>query len=126
MDQSTMEGIHQIEIRRLKVSCHIGVPEEERALPQQLRVSVKLTVSSPFHAMGDEISRTLDYAALAAAIQDLASSRPRRLIETLAADIAGLVTRSPLVSAVEVTVEKFILPDTECVAVHLRREREPV
>ena len=121
-----MEDLHQIEIRRLKVSCHIGVPEEERALPQQLRVSVKLTVSSPFHAMADEISRTLDYAALAGAIQDLASARPRRLIETLASDVASHVMRFPVVTAVEVTVEKFILPDTECVAVHLRRERKTV
>ena len=121
-----MADLHEIEIRRLKVSCHIGVPEEERALPQQLRVSVKLSVSSPFHAMVDEISRTLDYAALASSIQDLASSRPRRLIETLAADVASLVLEFPVVTAVEVTVEKFILPDTECVAVHLRRERQPV
>lgn len=121
-----MADLHEIEIRRLKVSCHIGVPEEERALPQQLRVSVKLSVSTPFQAMADEISRTLDYAALAGAIQDLAAARPRRLIETLASDVARQVMESPLVTAVEVTVEKFILPDTECVAVHLRRERQPV
>lgn len=121
-----MAGFHEIEIRRLKVNCHIGVPEEERALPQSLRVTVKLSVSTPFHAMADEISRTLDYAALASAIQDLASSRPRRLIETLASDVAGLVMRFPVVMVVEVTVEKFILPDTECVAVHLRRERQAV
>jgi dihydroneopterin aldolase len=121
-----MEDLHQIEIRRLKVNCHIGVPEEERALPQQLRVTVKLSLAKPFHAMADEISRTLDYAALAAAIQDLASSRPRRLIETLAADVASHVMRFAAVTTVEVTVEKFILPDTECVAVHLRRERQPV
>lgn len=121
-----MESFHQIEIRRLKVSCHIGVPEEERALPQQLRVTVKLSSATPFEAMSDEISRTLDYAALASAIQDLASARPRRLIETLAVDVADLVLESPVVTSVEVTVEKHILPDTECVAVHLRRERQPV
>lgn len=118
-----MADVHEIEIRRLKVSCHIGVPEEERALPQQLRVSVKLTTATPFGAMGDEISRTIDYAALASAIQDLSSARPRRLIETLAADVADLVLESPVVTSVEVTVEKHILPDTECVAVHLRRGR---
>jgi dihydroneopterin aldolase len=117
---------HEIEIRRLKVNCHIGVPDEERALPQQLRVTVKLSISTPFDAMADEIARTLDYAALASEIQDLASSRPRRLIETLAADIATLVLDFPVVAAVEVAVEKFILPDTECVAVRLRRERPAV
>lgn len=119
-------SLYQVEIRRLKVSCHIGVPEEERALPQHLRITVRLTCSTPFEAMGDEISRTLDYAALASAIQDLSSARPRRLIETLAADVADLVLESPVVSSVEVTVEKHILPDTECVAVHLQRDRQPV
>lgn len=121
-----MADLHQIEIRRLKVRCHIGVPDEERAVPQELLASVTVTVATPFAAMDDGISRTLDYAALAGAIRELAAARPRRLIETLAADIAALVLDFPAATAVDVTVEKFILPDTECVAVHLRRERGPL
>jgi dihydroneopterin aldolase len=121
-----MNAFQQIEIRRLKTRCHIGVPDEERALPQELLVSVKLSVTTPFHAMADDLARTLDYAALAGEIQRLAAARPRRLIETLAADVAALGLESAGVAAVEVTVEKFILPDTECVAVHLRRVSEPV
>ena len=118
-----MAAFHRIEIRRLKVRCHIGVPDEERASPQELWVTVKISTAASFESMADDIARTLDYAALAGAVQRLAAARPRRLIETLAADIAGLAMDFPAAAAVEVTVEKHILPDTECVAVHLRRER---
>lgn len=118
-----MAESHRIEIRRLRVSSHIGVPDEERATAQELRVSVVIHVATAFAAMADDLERTLDYAALALEIQALAAARPRRLIETLASDIADHVLAARAVAAVEVVVEKFILPDTECVAVSLRRER---
>jgi dihydroneopterin aldolase len=118
-----MAELHQIEIRRLRVQTFIGVPDEERSQPQELRVSVVLEVDLPFAAMGDEIGRTLDYAALAGELQALAAARPRRLIETLAADFAAHALGLAGVAAVEVLVEKFILPETDCVAVRLRRER---
>ena len=61
---------------------------------------------------------------MALEIQTLAASKPRRLIETLALETADLLlTRHPLQS-VAVTIEKHILPDTECVAVHLVRSRK--
>lgn len=117
---------HRIEIRGLRVSSHIGVPDEERAAAQELRVGVVIELAMPFAAMADDLARTLDYAALAGEIQALAAERPRRLIETLASDIAGHVLAADGVDAVEVVVEKFILPETECVAVSLRRERGAV
>jgi dihydroneopterin aldolase len=121
-----MADFHHIEIRRLRVTTRVGVPEEERAVPQELRVSVVITVATAFADMADDLDQTLDYAALAGGIQALAAARQRLLIETLASDIAGHVLTSPGVSAVEITVEKFILPDTDCVAVRLRRERRPL
>jgi dihydroneopterin aldolase len=117
-----MSEFHRIEIRRLRVSSHIGVPDAERAAAQELRVSVVIHVATPFAAMADDLARTLDYAALALEIQALAAARPRRLIETLAADIADHIMAAEGVVVVEVVVEKFILPDTDCVAVSLRRE----
>jgi dihydroneopterin aldolase len=118
-----MSEFHRIEIRRLRVNSHIGVPDEERATAQELRVSVRIDMATPFAAMADDLARTLDYAALALEIQALAAARPRRLIETLAADIADHILAAEGVAAVEVELEKFILPDTDCVAVSLRRER---
>jgi dihydroneopterin aldolase len=115
-----MEESREIEIRRLRVVTHIGVPDDERAVPQELRVSLVIRLATPFAEMADDIGNTLDYAALASGIQLLAASRPRLLIETLASDIAGHVLDFPRVSGVEVTVEKYILPDTDFVAVRLR------
>ena len=112
-----------IEIRRLRVPTRIGVPDEERAAEQVLLVTVRMVSSQGFDGLADEISRTIDYAAVAAEIQAFAASKPRRLIETLAVEIAGfLLDRHPLQS-VSITIEKHILPDTECVAVHVVRER---
>jgi dihydroneopterin aldolase len=118
-----MESEARIEIRRLKVRTFIGVPEEERASAQDLRVSVSIAPRLGFAVMEDEIGRTVDYAALAAGIQELALARPRKLIETLAADIAAFVLEAPEAVAVEVLIEKFILPDTDCVAVRVTSGR---
>lgn len=112
-----------IEIRRLRVDTHIGVPEEERSAPQTLWLTVRMTPSQGFDGLHDDIARTVDYHAVAVALQGLAAAKPRRLIETLALEVADhLFAHHPL-SAVAVTIEKHILPDTECVAVHLERRR---
>lgn len=113
----------QIEIRRLKVSTHIGVPEEERAEAQTVLLTVKMTPSQGFDGLADEISRTIDYFSVSLEIETLAASKPRRLIETLAVEVAEhLLSNHPL-RHVAVTIEKHILPNTECVAVHLERSR---
>ncbi|HVJ44906.1 MAG TPA: dihydroneopterin aldolase [Luteolibacter sp.] len=113
----------QIEIRRLKVKTFIGVPDEERANEQTLLVTIRMTPSQGFDGLADEISRTVDYYAVSLEIEALAAEKPRKLIETLAVDIANhLLTHHPLERAA-VTIEKHILPNTECVAVHVERSR---
>jgi FolB domain-containing protein len=112
-----------IEIRRLEVTTRIGVPDEERAEPQRLWITVAMDPSQGFDGLADDIARTVDYHAVACEISSLAAARPRRLIETLATEIAGhLLSHHPL-CCVRVTIEKRILPDTDCVAVSLERRR---
>ena len=112
-----------IEIRRLRVSTHIGVPDEECAHAQTLWLTVRMVPSQGFNGLADDLSRTIDYAVVAQEIQSLASAKSRRLIETLAVETAAwLLGRYPLQS-VAVTLEKHILPDAECVAVHVERRR---
>jgi FolB domain-containing protein len=112
-----------IEIRSLRVSTIIGVPDEERAVPQTLLVTVKMTPSQNFAGLADEISRTIDYHRVSLEIETLAAARPRRLIETLATDIAGHLLGNHPLAHVAITIEKHILPNTECVAVHIERTR---
>ncbi len=112
-----------IEIRRLQVRTHIGVPDEERAEAQTLWLSVRMLPSQGFDGLADDISRTIDYYAVALEIQALAASKPRNLIETLAVETADFLLGKHPLKSVAITIEKHILPDTECVAVHLERSR---
>jgi len=111
-----------IHIEALELSAHIGVPEEERARAQRLTATLVLEPKRGFGDLGDEIANTVDYFAVCEAVRKLAAARPRRLIETLAEEIAQLVLTQFRVSAVEVEIRKYILPDTRYVAVRLRRE----
>ena len=123
MTNHPMHTPDTIEIRRLRVSARIGVTDEECARVQTLWLTVRMVPSQGFIGLADKLSRTIDYAAVAREIQSLASSAPRRLIETLAVETADwLLVRHPLQS-VAITLEKHILPDTECVAVHVERRR---
>jgi len=112
-----------IEIRRLQLTTHIGVPDDERAAEQTLLATIRMAPCGGFEGLHDKIEHTVDYHAVALEIQALAAAKPRNLIETLAREIAGHLLINHPVAAVDVTIEKHILPDTECVAVHLRRER---
>lgn len=119
-----MNAADVIEIRRLRVLTHIGVPELERASAQALFITLRMVPSLGFLGLADDLSLTIDYSLVAEQITTLAAARPRHLIETLALDIAEHVLAQHAVVRVAVTVEKSILPNTECVAVHLERGRE--
>ena len=112
-----------IHISRLELFLHIGVPDEERAAAQRLTVSLTLEPARDFRALGDDIVRTVDYFSVCEAVKTLAGGHPRRLIETLAEDIAAHLLERFALTAVEVDLRKYILPDTEYVGVRIRRTR---
>lgn len=112
-----------IHIEALELSAFIGVPDAERAEPQRLTVNLTIEPRRDFTALGDAIENTVDYFAVCGDVKALSLARPRRLIETLAGEIAALVLDRFAVRAVEVELRKYILRDTAHVAVSLRRER---
>ncbi len=111
----------QIEIRHLEVQTHIGVPDEERQHSQRLLVSLVIQPNVHFAAMQDRIERTVDYAAVCESVKAIAAERPRRLIETLAEEIAGDLLAQYPIWRIAVEIRKFILPETEFVAVRIER-----
>lgn len=112
-----------LKILGLGVTSRIGVPPEERAQAQRLKVSLVLYPSGPLQGLGDDFSLTVDYAAVAQRVREIAAAGERQLIETLADDIAGgLLAEFPL-RRVEVEVLKFILPDTDAVGVCIAKNR---
>jgi dihydroneopterin aldolase len=117
-----MDG-DSIIIRGLELPVRVGVPYAERAVQQVVVADVTITLSCGFDAMHDELAETVDYEAAANQIKVLAAERPRKLIETLAAEIVAALLAKPLVSAVEVELRKRILPGVDHVAVRLKRTR---
>ena len=111
----------EIRISALRLTTHIGVPDEERAGSQVLEADITLRIRRRFEAMDDDIAATIDYAAVAARLQALAAERPRRLIETLAAEMAACVLEEFQAIGVTLELRKRILPDTDHVAVRLVR-----
>jgi dihydroneopterin aldolase len=101
----------------------IGVPDEERAGWQTLRADLELELVGRVEDFGDELSETVDYDAVAREVRLLAAERPRRLIESLAGEIAQAVLVRPLVCGVSVTIKKRILPGVDDVAVRIHRRK---
>jgi dihydroneopterin aldolase len=112
-----------IHIAQLELSAHIGVPSAERAQPQRLTVSLTIEPTRGLSGLADEIENAVDYYAVTREIKALALERPRHLIETLAEEIAAALLERFAVSSVEIELRKYVLPDTEFVAVRIRRER---
>lgn len=112
-----------IHIDGLAVSCHIGAGDVERATPQTLHLDVTMMPAHGLHGLADDLAGTVDYHAVALAIQDLAAAKPRRLVESLAEDVLDLLEQEFHISRATVRVRKFILPFVESVGVTLRRPR---
>lgn len=113
----------RILIDGLELSAQIGVPDEERAAAQRLTVNLVLEPMRNFDELEERIENAVDYFAVGEFVKSLSAARPRKLIETLAGEIASeLLERFPL-QAVEVELRKYILRDTQHVAVAIRRER---
>jgi len=110
-------------VSQLEVLAHVGVPAAERGAAQRLTVSLRLVPARGLAGLGDEIGNTIDYATICAAVRHETEGRQRRLIETLAGDVAALLLERFPLRAVEVEVRKYILPGTEYVAVSIRREK---
>ncbi|MEM0970327.1 MAG: dihydroneopterin aldolase [Verrucomicrobiota bacterium] len=112
-----------IELQAVQVSAHIGVPEEERRLPQTLLLDVTLLPRDSFQGVEDDIEKTIDYAKVWERLREVAAERPRKLLETLAEDLCHeLFVSFPKVEAMGVRIRKAILPGTKAVAISIWRE----
>lgn len=120
-----MTNDDHLQLHGLSVVTHIGVPAEERRVPQRLKLNLTLWPQRPLTGLEDDFSSTVDYAAVAVAVRDLAAARPRQLIETLAEETADLLLLHFPLRQVRVVVEKFILPDTDHVHVSLTKALPP-
>ena len=115
----------KITICDLEVFYRVGVPDEERAQPQRLLVTVEMAQDFSAAVASDGLTGTIDYHAVVQRLLQFGERRSWKLIERVAAEIAEMVLTEFRAQAVFVEVKKFILPETRYVSVSLTRNRQP-
>jgi len=114
----------RITLRGMRFLGRHGVSLEERMEPQPIEVDVILPADLREAGASDELSQTIDYAAIFAIVQQAVEGRSFRLLEALAATIATEILAQPRVTEVEVAVRKPKAPlpgAFETVEVRIRR-----
>ena len=111
----------KIVISDLEVEARVGVTEAERARPQRLLITVELERDLRQAGRTDDLAVTADYAAVAGLVREIATFKPRDLVEALAEELTQAIISRKLADTVTVEVRKFSLPKTRFVAVRLTR-----
>jgi dihydroneopterin aldolase len=112
---------NQIHIEQLEISTHIGVPEEERATPQRLTVSITLCPRRDACDLGDKIENTVSYSAVAEAAKSFAREQSVSLIETLADRLAKHLLGTFAIQKITIELRKFVLEDAKYASVIVTR-----
>lgn len=104
-----------------------GVFPEEQKLGQRFIVSLELTLDLQAAGLTDDLGLTVNYADVYTRVQHVVQGTARRLLETVAQQIAqDLLQDFPLVASIRVRVEKPEAPIAgifETVGVTITRSR---
>ena len=111
----------EIHIEQLDVFTRIGVPEEERAKPQRLTVSISLWPYQQTSDLADHIERTVNYSAVAEETKNFVRDQSVSLIETLAERLASHLLKSFPIQKLTIELRKFVLPDAKYVSITVTR-----
>lgn len=120
-------SMDRIALRGLRARGRHGVFGHERRDGQEFVVDAVLWTDTRAAAEADELSRTVDYGALADRLTAVVTGQPVRLIETLASLLATACLADRGVAEVEITVHKPQAPiphPFDDVTVTIRRSRQ--
>jgi FolB domain-containing protein len=110
-----------ITIKDLSVLCRIGVPDQERANPQRLLITVEMSGDFSRAAQSDEIDHTINYYDVSQRITTLCATQSFKLIERLADEISRILLSEFQAEEATVEVKKFILSNARHVSFRLTR-----
>jgi FolB domain-containing protein len=113
----------KISIVDLEVFYRVGVPDEERAKPQKLLLTIEM--ESPFAkaVKSDSIADTVDYFAVSQRLLKFGDGKNWKLIEKLAAEICEMILSEFKPESATVEVKKFPIQQARHVSVILTRSR---
>lgn len=114
-------------LRDMRFFAHHGVYPEETKRGQFFHATVELEISLAAAGKSDRLADGIDYCDVQAVTRGVMTGPPRKMIETLAEQLAAaLLARFPSVAAVNVEIVKPQPPVTfefAGVAARIRRER---
>lgn len=111
----------KISIADLEVHYCVGVPDEERARPQRLLLTVEMESDFSKAAKSDSIADTIDYYAVSQRLLKFGDGKNWKLIEKLANDICEMILSEFRPQSVSVEVKKFVIPQARYVSVAVTR-----
>lgn len=101
--------------------CRIGVPDEERAKPQRLLITVEMSGDFSKACGSDEIAHTINYFDVSRRVVNLCQEQAHRLLERLADEIARMILKEFGAAQVTIEIKKFILSDARYVSFRMKR-----
>lgn len=118
-----------IELRGLRIDAICGVLPRERTTPQPLEIDIDIEADLAPAGTSDELTDTIDYGAVVAAVERVATTLRPLLLERLAECIADAVLAvDARAEAVTVAVRKLEPPVPQALAmsgVRITRRRQP-
>jgi dihydroneopterin aldolase len=119
--------MEKITLQGMEFYGYHGVLPEERSLGQRFIVDLELELDLRPSGETDDLALTIDYARVFELVESVVRGRPRRLIESVAEDIASAVLEQFPAAAAVVRIKKpqAPVPGTFAwMAVEIRRIRD--
>jgi FolB domain-containing protein len=111
----------KVHIEQLDVFTRVGVPDEERANPQRLTVSISFWPYQQTSDLADHIERTVNYSTVAEQTKNFLRDQSVKLIETLAEGLASHLLKNFPIQKVTIELRKFALQDAKYVSITVSR-----
>jgi dihydroneopterin aldolase len=111
-----------IRVIDLEIFARMGVPDAESRDPQRLLISLEMSIDSFSHAAAtDNLARTVNYDEVVHHVKNFIAERRRRLLETLAEEMAFDLLKAFPIKKITLEIKKFVVPDARYVSVKIER-----
>lgn len=117
-----MPNLTKIIVRDFVVPALIGIYPHEHGVPQDVRITVDVTLSAAT-IESDDISATMSYEGLVLEIRALKDTH-HELVETIAENLAAYALTHPLADSVFVRVEKLAVYPEGRVGTEITRSKK--